>query len=617
MMLAGRYRLGEPLATGGMGTVWSAHDEVLDRPVAVKEVALPPGLDDPEQDMLRKRTLREARAAARLGHPNIVAVYDVVEQDGRPWIVMELVPSRSLADLLREHRSLPAAEVARIGLRVLDALGVAHSSGILHRDVKPGNVLLGENGRVVLTDFGIAMQVGDSTLTRTGQLLGSPAYIAPERARGGPAGPESDLWGLGALLFAAVEGEPPFQREGPLQTLTAVITEEPPVPRRASGPLRDAIAGLLDKDPDRRLTAAQARDLLRQAVGRHEALPRTFPARRPAPDAPPPTPTLRTGVPDAVAPPPPVTTASAAGPPVAGAPDERPGTPGSPGGSIPGGGTGGSAGAAGAAAVAAGGLAAPAAGEPSAPAVDASADRAAEPASSGKAVAPGRARWLVPLVLVALLAAGVLLVPMLRRDGDPGAEQAARSSASGNPATTGTPAGASTSPTARTSTAAPTPASTAPSRSASPDAAAIPAGFVRYRDPTGFSVAVPEGWQRVRNDPRVDFREPGGTRFLRVDQTDTPAGDPYQDWLRQEGTVSRRLPGYDRIRIDRVDYRGWPAADWEFTWDGTGGRTHVLSRNLVPAPSKAYALYWSVPQSQWAESRSIFDVAARTFTPAT
>ena len=250
-LLHDRYRLVEPLASGGMGTVWRAHDGLLDRPVAVKEVFLPAGMDAAERDLLRLRTMREARTAARLRHPGVVTVYDVVEQAGRPWIVMELVRSRSLAQVLRDRGPLPEAEVASIGVQALGALTAAHRAGVLHRDVKPGNVLLADDGRVVLTDFGIARFAGDATLTTAGLLVGSPSYISPERARGEPLGPESDLWSLGALLYTAVEGVPPFQREGPLPTLTAVLTDEVPVAARA-GALWPVVHGLLVKDPARR-----------------------------------------------------------------------------------------------------------------------------------------------------------------------------------------------------------------------------------------------------------------------------------------------------------------------------------------------------------------------------
>lgn len=263
-VIGNRYRLLARLGQGGMGTVWKAMDDVLNRTVAIKEIDLPESRDG-DRDQLRERTMREARAAARLSHPNAVTVYDVVEEAGRPWIVMQLVAAESLADAVRDRGPLPPGRVAEIGLAVLQALQAAHAAGIVHRDVKPGNVLLGYDGRVVLTDFGIATLEGDPSITGTGMLLGAPAYIAPERARGLRPGPASDLWSLGATLYTAVEGRPPYDRETPLATLTALMTEEPPAPVLA-GPLTPILQGLLEPDPAHRLDATTAGRLLSEAA---------------------------------------------------------------------------------------------------------------------------------------------------------------------------------------------------------------------------------------------------------------------------------------------------------------------------------------------------------------
>jgi hypothetical protein len=265
-LLGGRYRLQASLGQGGMGIVWHAHDDLLDRDVAVKEVQWPPELSSSEQELLFRRTVREARAAARLNHPAAVTVFDVVEEQGRPWIVMEFVRSRSLAQAVEEDGPLPPSQAAWIGLQVLGALAAAHAVGILHRDVKPSNVLLAEDNRVVLTDFGIAALHGDATLTASGVLMGSPAYIAPERARGGAAGPASDLWSLGVTLYAAVEGRTPYERGGAMPTLLAVTTEAPDPPQRA-GPLVPVLEGLLRRDPASRLGADDAGRLLREVAG--------------------------------------------------------------------------------------------------------------------------------------------------------------------------------------------------------------------------------------------------------------------------------------------------------------------------------------------------------------
>jgi eukaryotic-like serine/threonine-protein kinase len=259
-LVAGRYRLGAVLGRGTMGTVWSAHDEVLDRPVAVKEVLLTPGIPDAEADALRERTLREARTIAALSHPNVVTLYDVVREDGAPFVVMELVASRSLAELLLAG-PLPPGQVSAVGAAVAAALQAAHAASITHRDVKPGNVLMADDGRIKLTDFGIARNPADQTLTATGLMLGSPAYIAPEIASGRPVSPAADLWGLGATLFAAVEGRPPYDAGTAMATVASVVQDEVPRPS-CSGPLAEVISGLMIKDPARRMPLSQVRQRL-------------------------------------------------------------------------------------------------------------------------------------------------------------------------------------------------------------------------------------------------------------------------------------------------------------------------------------------------------------------
>jgi serine/threonine protein kinase len=255
-LVAGRYVLGEVLGRGGMGVVWEATDKVLERQVALKEITFSVHLTDEERDVLRERTMREARAAARLDHPCVTTVFDVVEQDGKPWVVMERVASRSLQEIVEEEGPLPPSAVARIGLDVLAALEAAHAAGIVHRDVKPANVLVNGEGRACLTDFGIATSTGDSTLTGAGAFIGSPSYVAPERAQGLPPGPSIDLWSLGATLYTAVEGRLAFDRDEPMATLMAVVSE-PPEPMEQAGPLEPTIRALLDKDPAHRATGDQ------------------------------------------------------------------------------------------------------------------------------------------------------------------------------------------------------------------------------------------------------------------------------------------------------------------------------------------------------------------------
>lgn len=265
LLLAGRYRLGEAIGRGGMGKVWRAHDEVLHRVVAVKELTAGRFVAEADRLVLHARTQKEARAAARITHPGVVTVHDVLEHDDRPWIVMQYVDGPSLADAAKEAGTIEAREAARIGLHVLGALRAAHAAGVLHRDVKPGNVLLARDGRVLLTDFGIAAIEGDSTITRTGELVGSIDYLAPERVRGGDPGPASDLWSLGATLYSAVEGTSPFRRTSPISTMQAVVTEEPPHPAKA-GALAPVIVALLRKDPAERPRADEAERMLLDAM---------------------------------------------------------------------------------------------------------------------------------------------------------------------------------------------------------------------------------------------------------------------------------------------------------------------------------------------------------------
>ncbi len=550
-LVADRYRLLEPLGSGGMGTVWRGHDELLGRTVAVKEVQLPGQLTDADREVMRARTLREARAAARLNHPHAVTVYDVVQEDGRPWIVMELLDARSLADLVRSSGPVSPAAAARIGLDVLSALDAAHAAGIVHRDVKPGNVMVAANGRAVLTDFGIATLEGDSHLTTTGLLVGAPAYVAPERAKGAHPGRESDLWALGATLYAAVEGRPPFDRGNPMATLSALITEEIPRPL-AAGPLTPVLDGLLTKDPHHRMGAHEARRLLGQARREAEAAEH------------------RTAELPVLAVPTDAT------------PDGR---------------------------------------------ADLPADRTEvvrRPSRPRRPTTRRRRRpWVIAGLAAAVLLAGGIAIP-LALTGSGGSHRAA-----GHPTTAPSPRPTPThsarpSPTHTTPspTHTVTPSKTSPvtthpvKRPKSKKPGGVPHGFRPYHDPTGFSIAVPAGWHEVRNGSRVDFRDPAGGRFLRIDQTDSPQPDPVADWRRQADYVSGRLPGYRTLSISKVDYRGYPAADWQFEFGGNGdGRIRVVDRGFT-VDGHGYAIYWSAPAGQWSGSLGYFHTFARTFDPA-
>ncbi|WP_217167080.1 serine/threonine-protein kinase [Streptomyces sp. AC512_CC834] len=273
-VIAGRYRLHERLGRGGMGIVWRATDQLLAREVAVKALPLDETLSAAEARRRRERTLREARAVAQLRHPHVIVVHDVVEDDERAYMVMELVDGGSLADRVLTRGPVDAGEAARIGIALLDALRTAHTAGILHRDVKPSNVLIAEDGRVVLTDFGVAQVAGATTLTESGSFVGSPEYTAPERMSGAGTGPESDLWSLGVLLCAVLSGASPFHRDSLGGVLHAVVTDEIRPPAQA-GPLLPVVRGLLERDPRRRLDAASAQRMLRAflSTGRTPATP--------------------------------------------------------------------------------------------------------------------------------------------------------------------------------------------------------------------------------------------------------------------------------------------------------------------------------------------------------
>lgn len=279
-----------------MGAVWRAHDEVLGRDVALKEVCLPSGASPQDAASWNARTLREARSAARLRHPGIIAIHDVVQHDERPWIVMELIDGRSLDALIDGGPPRTPEYAARIGAQILDALRTAHAAGIVHRDIKPANILL-DDERVVVTDFGIARVEDDTVLTRTGTVLGTPSYMSPEQASGRPVTPASDLWSLGVTLYALLEGHPPFTGPNAAAVIAAILTQEPDPPRRAGTPLATVLAGLLIKDPAKRITAEQAAAGLTAVAAGHPAVNQRGPGVPPRPVPPPGSPhTARTFV---------------------------------------------------------------------------------------------------------------------------------------------------------------------------------------------------------------------------------------------------------------------------------------------------------------------------------
>jgi tRNA A-37 threonylcarbamoyl transferase component Bud32 len=604
-VVAGRYRLLDPVGSGGMGTVWRAEDERLGRLVAVKEVRPPAGMTGPEYDDLRERTLREARAAARLSTPGAVAVHDVVEEDGRPYVVMELLPGRSLAEVVADGGPLASAEVARVGLSLVATLAAAHRAGILHRDVKPANVVLAEGGRVVLTDFGIAKAAGDPQLTSTGVLLGSPAYIAPERARGEEAGPPSDLFALGATLFTAVEGRPPFAGPDAMATLLAVVAGRRE-PVRAAGPLGPVLTRLLDPDPARRPTAAQAERLLRAAADQARTAP-------PSPAAPartaPAQPSLalpaqeRTLVV-------PVPMDAAAGPPrPPGAADRHADRH-------------------------------PAPQRRTAPATRPAASRAR--GRGGLRPAP----VLALLGLLAVLALGAGAVWATRDTGPP-----APAAAPADTGTTGTTppdgsgaagegdavppeeAAAETGETERASgdeqagdeQAGDEQASTpedSPSQDTPADAsepALATEGWMTYADEAGWSLAHPEGWEpeerNVRGQRVVQITSPeGGGRYIRVSDDGRASGDPADRWQAFAQEFAARNPSYEEVGIETVeDYPYTPAADWEFTYSSGGAELHVLDRMLFTDDGRAYAVL--VQGRDDDDVRDVFDQVVESFRP--
>lgn len=275
--VAGRYALTDEVGRGGMGVVWQAYDDRLHRKVAVKELVYPAEVTDDERDRLRNRTLREARAVAAVEHPNAVRVFDIVTHDDQPWIVMEYVDGKTLTDIVHEQGPLPPDEVARIGLSLLGALEAAHTAGVLHRDVKPSNVIVRDDGRVALTDFGIATVDTEPETTSSSVLVGSPAYISPERAQGAEPTPASDVWSLGATLWTVAEGRPPFDGPTSLATMNAVVSSPTPDCLRCAGPLAAVIEQMLDKDPARRPSYAEIRTALEASLDADVSGPATQP----------------------------------------------------------------------------------------------------------------------------------------------------------------------------------------------------------------------------------------------------------------------------------------------------------------------------------------------------
>ncbi|MFS0692524.1 protein kinase domain-containing protein [Streptomyces nitrosporeus] len=576
LVLAGRYRLGDVLGRGGMGKVWRAHDEVLGRTVAVKELTAGLYATEADRAVLHARTQKEARAAARITHPGVVTVHDVIDHDQRPWIVMQYVDGPSLADATKEGGETGPREAARIGLHVLGALRAAHGAGVLHRDVKPGNVLLAKDGTVLLTDFGIAAIEGDSTITRTGELVGSIDYLAPERVRGGDPGPASDLWSLGATLYTAVEGRSPFRRTSPISTMQAVVGEEAPYPERG-GVLAPVITALLRKDPAERPSAAEAERMLLDAMEGRE--PRAAQAHIPtqrfsgdelheasAPDG------ATTRLPLQA---PPSGREPAYGPPSGRGPVYSP----------------------------------PSGREPV---------YGPPPGHTAPAAAPrrsrGRRRTAVLVLVVAALvggAAGLFLI----KEGD-------RAAADGQDRSATAPDTPAPSRPAATPSAGGSPAPSAGGSPAAGRTAAgeVPDGWIRVQDPEGFSLAVPRGWTRQTDGGQIDYTPDNGAHRIRISVDPAPDFDnPYTHMLSIEKDLEKRLPGYDRLTLHSNVFRDRPGSLWEFTWveskDHPGPRHGIDQMYFGEPGGPEYALYMTGPEEDWAESRQLFETMLRSWRP--
>ncbi|MEV2249491.1 serine/threonine-protein kinase [Streptomyces sp. NPDC050147] len=554
-LIAGRYRITTPLGRGGMGTVWRAEDELLGRAVAVKELHVDAGQSAADAAGRRERTLREARSVAQVKHPGILVLHDVVQHDAQPWLVMELIDGRSLADRMAIEGPVPPAEAARIGLALLAALRAAHRAGVLHRDLKPANVLL-EAGteRVVLSDFGIAQVAGQTTLTETGAFVGSPEYTAPERMSGKRTGPESDLWSLGVLLCAAVEGESPFHRDSVAGVLHAVVLDEIRIPDSA-GPLEPVVRGLLERDPERRLGADEAEQALRGFLveERMPTVPRTPAAHKPPPPPPSDGDPVVLGAAPAPAARPRVRTALIAGALVV---------------ALGAGGTG--------------------------------AWLMTRDDSSGRTDATGGG-----------VADKVGEKPETKEPSNTPSKSADKPENPGKKS----PAAPVPSPEG---TGKPTPGKTgAVEKPGKPtDGDPAPAGYRTVTDPTGFKMVTPTGFARSSEPPRVFYNSADNAFRIGVHPQPLDPEGPLAVMRQAHKDGPADYPGYRDGSVRETTHDGRPAAVWEFTWDGGSGdggprRTYDLSWN---EGGKMYDLWVSAPAGRAAAGERHFVQAHRSFT---
>ncbi|WP_328499258.1 serine/threonine protein kinase [Streptomyces sp. NBC_00414] len=594
LLLAGRYRLADSIGSGGMGRVWRARDEVLHRAVAIKELTAALYVSESEQAVLLARTRAEARAAARINHSAVVTVHDVLEHDGRPWIVMELVEGGSLADAVKEQGRIEPREAARVGLWVLRALRAAHAAGVLHRDVKPGNVLLSHDRRVLLTDFGIAQVEGDTTITRTGEIVGSVDYLAPERIRGQDPGPSADLWALGATLYTAVEGRSPFRRTTPLTTMQAVVGEEPDAPENA-GPLTSVITALLRKDPAERPGPDEAEQMLAEAAeGRTPHSAQAYVPTQHVDNTGTPQGTYGQGLPGSP---------GTYGPAQAVAP--------------------GSEGATHAVAHGSHGFNGPQSGQypqgpyggpdghdtygsHGRPAPDPAVATANQPAVAGR---PGRRRFrtVAAVVLAAALVGGggvaaMLLADGRGQDGDGSKSPNHSSSSPKNPSSSGGQDDGKQTEAAQTGD--------------------VPEGWERVDDPQGFSLVLPEGWKRQVEGTQVDYTPDGGEHFVRIAVDDSPDFDtPYRHLSDLEQQISGRLSEYRRVGLESNTFRDRPGALWDFTWTALAkdtefpGPRRAMEQAYLGRDGVEYVIYTSAPAADWETAREQFDTILRGWQP--
>ncbi|NLU66877.1 serine/threonine protein kinase [Streptomyces sp. HNM0574] len=582
-MLAGRYRLGSRLGRGGMGTVWRAEDELLGREVAVKELHLDEGLSTQAARGLRDRTLREARTVAQVVHPHILVVHDVVEEDERPWIVMELIEGRSLSDVIAHDGPLGAREAARVGLALTGALRAAHARGVLHRDLKPANVLLESGtGRVVLTDFGIARVPGATTISETGAFVGSPEYTAPERMEGRPSDGASDLWSLGVLLCAAVEGTTPFWRDNLAGVLHAVALAEIRLPASAE-PLRPVVRGLLERDPERRMPLTAAEHLLR-TYAETGTMPEA-PAPVAAPSAPAhaavheATPTTNNRAtldgpgshPDVDAP------APAPPKPEAPAPEEPPTPEPAP---------------------------APQPAEPT-PAPQPPESTPKEPLARPRRPGRARLRLLAAVLVAAVVGGGVAVAVVLGTggkggtDGPSGTRKQADSAADSGRTDPGKDAEASGN-----------------SGTAEAGSATAPEGYRTVRDPAGFRLAVPHGFTRSYEPPRVYYYSPGKTYRIGIHLQEREPGGAAAAMGEAHAEGPEQYSGYRDGSVRSRSFEGAPGAVWQFAWDGTaadGGPRYTFDQSWDEGDTM-YDVWVSGPESRKAVVEEQFDTALRTFT---